>query len=172
MFKTLRQTRFSDRHRAAHPDVQRAAIPCAAVARPRVGGQTNGREHTMQTGRIKNAPRTLKSSGMGTWRRVLPAVVVLATAAHAFAASSPIRFAGQPSEVVLSEVSERTLRVELSPLDAQGKPIPPAPSPVLVSFSAAMNVNWATAKKSAVRAALAAAWQKRHDREQEITLSA
>jgi alpha-glucosidase len=74
---------------------------------------------------------------MGTWRRVLPAVAVLASTAHAFAASSPIRFAGQPSEVVLSEVSERTLRVELSPLDAQGRPSPPAPSPVLVPFSAA-----------------------------------
>jgi hypothetical protein len=90
----------------------------------------------MHTGKIENAPRTLKSSGLGTWRRLLPAIVLLATAAHAFAASSPIRFAGRPSEFVLSEVSERTLRVELSPLDVQGKPSPRAPSPVLVSFSA------------------------------------
>jgi len=90
----------------------------------------------MHTGKIENAPRTLKSSGLGTWRRLLPAIVLLATAAHAFAASSPIRFAGRTSEFVLSEVSERTLRVELSPLDVQGKPSPRAPSPVLVSFSA------------------------------------
>jgi alpha-glucosidase/alpha-D-xyloside xylohydrolase len=34
-------------------------------------------------------------------------------------------------------VSEHTLRVELSPLDARGKPIPPTPSSVLVSFSTA-----------------------------------
>jgi alpha-glucosidase/alpha-D-xyloside xylohydrolase len=60
--------------------------------------------------------------------------VVLLHLASAFAAS-PIRFAGQNAELVLSEVSARMLRIELSPLDERGKPRPPAPSTVLVPFT-------------------------------------
>lgn len=50
------------------------------------------------------------------------------------AVAAPIRFAGQNAELVVSEVSERTVRVELSPLDEQGKPCPPAASTVLIPF--------------------------------------
>src|SRR5205823_3536599 len=45
-----------------------------------------------------------------------------------------IRFAGQNTELAIGEVSERTVRVELSPLDDQGKPRPAMPSTVLVPF--------------------------------------
>jgi alpha-glucosidase/alpha-D-xyloside xylohydrolase len=52
----------------------------------------------------------------------------------ALAGPAPIRFAGQNAELALSEVSERTLRIELAPLDEQGRPRPAAPSTVLVPF--------------------------------------
>jgi hypothetical protein len=41
------------------------------------------------------------------------AVFGLTLSVRAFAAAAPIRFAGQDAELVLSEVSERTLRIEL-----------------------------------------------------------
>ncbi len=49
--------------------------------------------------------------------------------------SEPIRFAGTPCELILSEVSERTVRLELFLLDETGKPRPPTPSTVLVPFT-------------------------------------
>ena len=49
-------------------------------------------------------------------------------------AATPIRFGGNEAELTLSEVSERTLRVQLSPLDQQSQPRPGAPSTVLVPF--------------------------------------
>src|SRR3989442_13140014 len=62
------------------------------------------------------------------------AFLVLTLSARTFAAATPIRFAGQNAELVLSEVSERTLRVELFPFDEQGRSRPAAPSTVLVPF--------------------------------------
>ena len=50
-------------------------------------------------------------------------------------ASGIIRFNGSPAGLVISEVSERTLRIELSPLDEQGRPRPAIPSSVLVPFA-------------------------------------
>src|SRR5262245_29010095 len=41
--------------------------------------------------------------------------------------ASPIQFAGGKYELVLSAVSERTVRVELFALDDNGKPVPPPP---------------------------------------------
>jgi len=57
-------------------------------------------------------------------------VLVLAAAE----AGEAIRFAGLPAELVVSEVSERTVRIELSPLDEHGRPRPAMPSTVLVPF--------------------------------------
>jgi alpha-glucosidase (family GH31 glycosyl hydrolase) len=51
------------------------------------------------------------------------------------AAAAPIHFAGQPAELTLSQVSDHTLRIELTPLDEQGRPALPAPSTVLVPFA-------------------------------------
>src|SRR5437879_3552994 len=51
-----------------------------------------------------------------------------------------IRFAGVPVELTLSEVSERTVRLELSPLDEPGKPRPATPSTVLVPFPATVKL--------------------------------
>lgn len=48
--------------------------------------------------------------------------------------SAPVRFAGQDAELVLNEVSDRTLRLQLSPLDEEGRPRPPEPSTVLAPF--------------------------------------
>src|SRR5215510_9743046 len=43
-------------------------------------------------------------------------------------AGTPIRFGGAPAELTLSEVSERTMRIQLSPLDEHGQPQPTPPS--------------------------------------------
>src|SRR5262245_1870207 len=67
--------------------------------------------------------------------RKLVAGVLACLAAQNFAAAAPIQFAGRPSELVLGSVSERTLRIELAPLDDSGKPIPPVLSTVLVPFA-------------------------------------
>src|SRR2546426_7189509 len=48
--------------------------------------------------------------------------------------NATIRFAGAPVELSVSEVSERTVRVELFALDEQGKPRPTTPSTVIVPF--------------------------------------
>ena len=48
--------------------------------------------------------------------------------------AASIQFAGRPAELVLSEVSERTVRIELSALDDHGKPVAATPSTVLVPF--------------------------------------
>jgi alpha-glucosidase (family GH31 glycosyl hydrolase) len=52
------------------------------------------------------------------------------------APSSPIRFAGQNAELAIFEVSPRTMRLELSPLDEKGKPRPATRSTVLVPLPA------------------------------------
>jgi len=63
-------------------------------------------------------------------------VCVLVLVLHQVGASAaPIQFAGRKAELVISEVSERTLRLELSPLDENGTLIAPAPSTVLVPFA-------------------------------------
>ena len=61
--------------------------------------------------------------------------LVLTLSAPTLAAGPSIRFAGQNAELVLSEVSEQTLRIELFPLDEQARARPPAPSTVLVPFA-------------------------------------
>src|SRR5947207_15403350 len=68
-------------------------------------------------------------------RQFFCAFLVLTLSARAFAAATPIRFAGQNAELVLSEVSERTLRVELFALDEHGRSRPAEPSTVLVPFA-------------------------------------
>lgn len=50
-------------------------------------------------------------------------------------AATTINFCGAPAELTLSEVSERTVRIQLSPLDEQGRPQPATPSSVLVPFT-------------------------------------
>src|SRR5262245_16492559 len=52
------------------------------------------------------------------------------------AAESALWFGGVPVELKFTAVSERTLRIESSPLDAQGKPQAATPSPVLVQLPA------------------------------------
>src|SRR5262245_53421957 len=59
--------------------------------------------------------------------------VALLHVGQAFAAA-PLRFAGSPAELAVSEISERTVRIELFPLDEQRNPIPAARSTVLVPF--------------------------------------
>jgi len=66
--------------------------------------------------------------------RLFFACLLLSLSARMFAGSTPIRFAGQNAELVLSEISARTLRIELFALDEQGRSRPPAPSTVLVPF--------------------------------------
>jgi alpha-glucosidase (family GH31 glycosyl hydrolase) len=59
----------------------------------------------------------------------------LAFVAIAAEAAGTIRFNGSPAELVVSEVSERAVRIELFPLDEQGKARPAIPSTVLVPFA-------------------------------------
>jgi alpha-glucosidase (family GH31 glycosyl hydrolase) len=49
-------------------------------------------------------------------------------------------YAGEPTELAIGQVSERTLRVELSSLDEKGHPKPQAPSSDLVPFSLKENL--------------------------------
>ena len=50
-------------------------------------------------------------------------------------AGSRIQFGGVPIELTISEVSRQTLQIRLSPLDAQGQPVRPTPSEMLIPFS-------------------------------------
>ena len=59
-------------------------------------------------------------------------IVLMWSLAHAARA---IRFGGNDAELNISSISDRTVRIELSPIAADGKPLPPAPSTVLVPFS-------------------------------------
>ena len=65
--------------------------------------------------------------------RFAQASAILLGLIPAFAAA-PIRFAGEKSELVVSEVSERMARVVLAPLDEQGRPRVGTPSTALVPF--------------------------------------
>jgi alpha-glucosidase (family GH31 glycosyl hydrolase) len=49
-------------------------------------------------------------------------------------AVEPLRFAGEPAELSIQEISERTIRIELAPLDERGVPRAEAPSSDLVPF--------------------------------------
>src|SRR5687767_13247900 len=60
------------------------------------------------------------------------AIVSMWSQAHA---ATAIRFGGNDAELSICSISDRTVRIELSPIAADGKPIPPAPSTVLVPFS-------------------------------------
>src|SRR6266404_3758852 len=51
-------------------------------------------------------------------------------------ADTVIRFGARPAELTLSEVSERTLRIELAQLDQEGRPQRSEPSTILVPFPA------------------------------------
>ena len=65
--------------------------------------------------------------------RVLSTGILLVCSAMAGAEISLV-VAGLPVELNISEVSDRTLRIELTPLDQQGKPQPQTASPVLAAF--------------------------------------
>src|SRR6185503_8924932 len=60
--------------------------------------------------------------------------LLLSLSSRTLAVSVPIRFAGHNAELVLSEIRERTLRIELNQIDEQGRLHPPSPSTVLVPF--------------------------------------
>ena len=62
-------------------------------------------------------------------------ILYLCFLAFSASAANPIRFAGAPAELVISQISERTLRIELSPLDGQGHPYVGPPSTILVPLS-------------------------------------
>ncbi len=79
-----------------------------------------------------NLPDPLRHwHGTTAW---IVALLNLAPCVDAAEAHATIRFAGAPVELSVSEVSERTVRVELFALDEQGKPRPTTPSTVLVPF--------------------------------------
>ncbi len=74
----------------------------------------------------------------------------LFVAAPAFAAM-PIRFGGEDAELTISEVSARTVRLELSPLDLRG-PRAATPSTILVPFASAEKLRtWDLASEKELR---------------------
>src|SRR5947208_10019910 len=99
----------------------------------------DGWEHSHETDESFNLPMNLLGAPASRWRvalhwkhqlaaetpalpgscskLVLPLLVAMGLGAGAAEATAPIRFAGAPAELVISEISERTLRVTLSPLD-------------------------------------------------------
>jgi alpha-glucosidase/alpha-D-xyloside xylohydrolase len=67
---------------------------------------------------------------------VIITIVILSSALAAGAIAAQLRIAGEPIEVVLSEVAGgRTVRIELMPLDAEGEPKPAPDSSVLLPIT-------------------------------------
>src|SRR5690348_15805885 len=64
--------------------------------------------------------------------RLLLFTMVITLVASSMAIPAPIQIAGNPQEIVLSSTSMRTVRLELLPLDAEGKPKPSPESTVLM----------------------------------------
>src|SRR5437764_14007059 len=67
--------------------------------------------------------------------RFVPLALLSAFLLHpATAWADAIRYGGASAELSISEVSDRTVRIVLAPLDEQGKPRPAPASTVLVDF--------------------------------------
>jgi alpha-glucosidase (family GH31 glycosyl hydrolase) len=60
---------------------------------------------------------------------------LLCLACPASKAALRIQFGDVPVELTVSQAGDRTVRLTLSPLDQEGKPMPESPSPVFVPFS-------------------------------------
>ncbi|MCI0534249.1 MAG: hypothetical protein L0Z50_03370 [Verrucomicrobiales bacterium] len=88
-----------------------------------------------RTGRLEACPTFFKHVLRALWSA--RALVPLAAWNLPELAGQPvaaIRFAGRDAELAITEVSERTVRLELFPLDEQGRPRPATPSTILVPF--------------------------------------
>jgi alpha-glucosidase (family GH31 glycosyl hydrolase) len=81
--------------------------------------------------------QTVDSARRAGMARSSLGVLLLCFVAHihcATAVATPISFAGTPAELAISEVSDRTVRIQLSPLDEQQRPIPASSTTVLAPF--------------------------------------
>jgi len=98
-------------------------------------------------------------------------------------AATEIRFAGHPGELVISEVSERTARIQFFPFDLNGRPRQPAKSTVLVPFDATeklrlkaldgtKTVNVGTVRVNVTADPLTIAFQRNGKQVQRIVLDA
>ena len=67
-------------------------------------------------------------------RSIALALVSALLLCPATALADPIRYAGADAELSISEVSDRTVRIVLTPLDDKGKPVAAPPSTALVEF--------------------------------------
>src|SRR5689334_14395194 len=68
-------------------------------------------------------------------RRLSGILTIALFAGSAAAQTNALRFGGAPVELTFGAVSERTLRIELSPIDGQGRAPWPAPNPELVPLT-------------------------------------
>src|SRR5262245_46563524 len=71
------------------------------------------------------------------WSRLTSAatgLVILAALSSIAVGANPLEFNGAPVELTLSQVSDRCVRIQLTPLDENGKPKPAAPSAALAEF--------------------------------------
>jgi alpha-glucosidase len=79
--------------------------------------------------------RLLFSASFASLRLKIPILIFpLIFLCTSLMAGTSVRFGGTLAELTLSEVSDRTVRIQLSPLDENGKPQVPAPSTILASF--------------------------------------
>src|SRR4051812_27944628 len=73
-----------------------------------------------------------KPGCMRTYGILLLALIV--TSGMCLAQDAAIRVGGSPRELTIDSVSDRTLRVGLSPLDDNGRPVPSPPTAVFVPY--------------------------------------
>src|SRR5262245_35592244 len=117
---------------------QTAGLPCRRppVCRSRNIPTTSVAPSAQPTGSRRYGRPAVRATSPAL-RIALPlfAVLLFGPTLRAGEGSSVIQFGGVPMELTVSEVSERTVRVVLSPLDEQGRARTGAPSTVLVPFS-------------------------------------
>ena len=77
----------------------------------------------------KNSPRLLLSAAI--------AVLAVLLRLQLASAAEPLHFAGAASELTISQISDRTVRLQLSPLDSKAQPLSAASSTDLVPFKSA-----------------------------------
>ena len=84
-------------------------------------------------------PQDHRTAGLGRDLRAMRTALLfcqLLLTCSAAIAGSPVRFEGVPVELTVSQVSDSTVRAQLTPLDSRGQPQTNAPAPFLAPFPA------------------------------------
>jgi alpha-glucosidase/alpha-D-xyloside xylohydrolase len=111
-----------------------AALPTGRAAVGETGSVIRRSKSAAESGTLfKRSPRT--TAGRRRRWSLIPLLFACASASVAAENKSPLRVGGFPVELTVNEVSDRTVRLEFSPLDEKGDPRSGTPSTVLVRFS-------------------------------------